>query len=172
MNTVETIQSLIAAGTPLREIRLSPHFTLHEATRSSIAARRGLPNMPNATELANLLRLCNALEVVRASVLGDRPIGISSMFRSVRVNKLARGAADSDHVHGCAADLECEAFGRPFHVAQAIAGGQVEFDQCINEYGDWVHFSITRPGETPRRELLTYTWANGERVCWPGLHDV
>jgi zinc D-Ala-D-Ala carboxypeptidase len=43
-------------------MNLSPNFTLEELTVSEIAARRNLDNTPNATEVANLVRVAELLD--------------------------------------------------------------------------------------------------------------
>lgn len=57
-----------------------------------------------ATAKANALRLMWQLEALRHA-LGDRPITISSGFRSYSCNSAAGGASNSNHLYGRAADL-------------------------------------------------------------------
>ena len=65
-------------------MNLSPNFTLDELTVSEIAQRRNLDNTPNASEVANLVRVAELLEQVRA--LLNKPILVNSAFRSKPVN--------------------------------------------------------------------------------------
>ena len=58
-------------------MNLSEHFTLDELTHTD---HRQFDNTPNATEMANLVRLAAFLEEVK-SVLGGKPVMINSAFR-------------------------------------------------------------------------------------------
>lgn len=139
---------------------LSPNFTLAELTVSETAARRGLKNSPTLEEKLQLRQLAKSLEVIR-KVLGSRPITILSGFRSAEVNDAVGGARDSDHMYGCAADFICPAYGTPREVCLAIKASGIPFRQVILEYDRWVHFSIPRPGEEPKNELLTVRHGTG-----------
>src|SRR3569833_46377 len=91
--------------------QLSPNFKLSEFLVSQTAARQGIQNVPSAAEVANLEKLClNVLEPVR-TVLGGKPIFISSGFRCPALNKAVGGAPNSDHQLGQAADITCAGFG-------------------------------------------------------------
>lgn len=126
---------------------MTPNFTLAELTRTDT----GLPNTPDADQLANLERLAATLERVRR-VLGDNPLRVTSAFRSRAVNKAVGGSPTSTHVLGLAADFTCPRFGPPLAVCQAIEAAGIEFDQLIHEYGQWIHLGI---GPRKRSQLLT-----------------
>jgi hypothetical protein len=133
-------------------MNLSPNFTLEELTVSEIAARRGLDNTPNATEVANLVRVAELLEQVRA-LLG-KPILINSAFRSKPVNDAVGSRDTSQHRLGCAADIRVPGF-TPKQVVQACIDAKIPFDQIIEEFDAWTHISVTNtPGATPRRQAL------------------
>lgn len=120
---------------------LSDHFTLEELTRSSIATQYGLDNTPEAETVEHLRRSAQLLEAVRAA-LEDRPIRITSGYRSAAVNKAVGGAATSAHRSGWAIDLQCPEFGSPYDVCQRILAKGIHFDQLIHEYGRWTHISF------------------------------
>lgn len=130
-------------------MNLSPHFTLDEFTLSQTAVRLGLENKPVGQDLANLHKTAAGLEEVRA-LLGV-PILISSGYRSVMVNAAVGGARNSQHMTGQAADFTAPAFGSVAEVFSAIKGSAIDYDQCIIEYGRWIHISFT---EAPRRQAL------------------
>ncbi len=132
---------------------LSPHFSLGEMTQSQAAVRAGISNTPSRTVLANMKRLAERLELVRAA-LGHRPILISSGYRSPRVNAIVGGAANSAHVKGLAADFTCPGFGAPEAVCRRIIESGIVFDQLIYE-GSWVHFGLTDAELPARRQVLT-----------------
>ena len=133
-------------------MQLSEHFTLEELTSSSVAARTGLDNTPNATEVANLVRVAELLEQVR-KLLG-KPISINSGFRSKAVNDAVGSKDTSQHRIGCAADIKVSGM-TPKEVVQACIDANIPFDQIIEEFGSWTHISvpdsIARP---PRKQAL------------------
>jgi zinc D-Ala-D-Ala carboxypeptidase len=130
--------------------RLSRHHTLTELIASETARERGIDNRPGLRELDNLRRLAAGLDAVR-DLLGH-PLDISSGYRSPALNAAVGGVAGSQHTQGLAADFTCASFGSPLAVAQAIAASDIAFDQCILEFGRWVHLSFAAD---PRGRVLT-----------------
>ena len=131
-------------------MNLSEHFTQAELTVSETAARKGIDNTPDAFTLANLKKIAEALEAVRALV--GRPINVTSGYRSPALNKAIGGAANSAHMFGLAADINVNGY-TPRQLALKIRDSGIMFDQLILEYDNWVHFGLSEG--TPRRELLT-----------------
>ncbi|WP_422416639.1 D-Ala-D-Ala carboxypeptidase family metallohydrolase [Pseudomonas sp. GZD-222] len=140
---------------------LSEHFTLAEMTVSESAARQGIDNTPNADALANLRRLCAFLEQVRS--LFDRPILVSSGYRSAELNRVIGGSRTSAHVQGLAVDINMSGV-TPRALAQRVADSSLMFDQLILEYDQWVHLGLSTTPE--RRQLLTIRTGTG---YLPGL---
>lgn len=126
---------------------LSPHFTLEEFCDSQTAARHGLNNVPmlGTPERANLERTAQVMEEVR-TILGDKPILISSGFRAPAVNKAVGGSKNSKHMEGLAADFSCPGFGPPLAVCRALKPhmAKLEIDQLIYEYETWVHLGLSK----------------------------
>lgn len=139
-------------------MRLSPHFTLAELTRSDTAAARGIDNAPGSEHLANLQRLAATLEQVRA-LLGQ-PMLISSGYRSPALNRAVGGSSTSDHSNGLAADFTSPRFGAVRQVCEAIQASGIAFDQLIYEQGntEWVHLGI---GTRMRRQVLSWSQRRG-----------
>jgi hypothetical protein len=134
---------------------LSPHFTLEEFLVSETAARKGINNTPTDAVVANLKRLAERLELVRA--IFNAPVVITSGYRSPELNEAVGGVKDSAHRYGRAADFIVPGMGSPLHIAQRITKySAIDFDQLINEYDSWVHFGIEPEGSEPRRQTLTY----------------
>src|SRR2546428_3850466 len=151
------------------EMLLSAHFSLEELTASEIAARAGIDNAPSAEVVRNLARLAEGLELVRLA-LGNKPVHITSGYRSARLNQMVGGAKNSMHIQGLAADILCPAFGPPLEGCRAIATSGLRTDQIIHEFGHWCHVAFPRPGQIARNELLTIrTVATGAEL---GLHHV
>lgn len=139
--------------------RISDHFALSEFTISQTAARAGLRNEPLPEHVKNLRHLAQVLEQAR-TLLGDRPILISSGYRSPAVNGLVGGSLTSAHTQGLAADFACPGFGNPLKVCEVIADSGIPFDQLIYS-GTWVHLSVTAAWAVPRREVLTAVFVPG-----------
>ena len=133
-------------------MNLSKNFTLDELTASQTAARKGLDNTPNATEVANLVRVAALLEEVRA--LLNKPILINSGFRSKAVNDAVGSRDTSQHRIGCAADIRVPGM-TPREVVEACIAANIGYDQIIEEFGSWTHISVPdSPARPPRRQAL------------------
>jgi zinc D-Ala-D-Ala carboxypeptidase len=136
--------------------QLTAHFTLEEFTDSQTAARKGLKNVPgeNSQARANIQRTAEVMEQVR-SILGNKPILVSSGYRSPQVNTAVGGAKSSAHVHGLAVDFSCPGFGTPLQICKALEPHMksLGIDQLIHEYNTWVHLGLT--DGTPRQMALT-----------------
>jgi zinc D-Ala-D-Ala carboxypeptidase len=131
---------------------LTTHFTLEEFVLSEYAQRKDLDNTPSPGAAANLLITAGGMEKVR-SILGNRPIHITSGYRSPMVNAGLGGVPTSAHCVGYAADFICPFYGSNYVVAKTISETLpvMKFDQLILEYG-WIHISFA---PTMRGELLT-----------------
>jgi hypothetical protein len=131
-------------------MNLTPHFSLDELTHTD---HREFDNTPNDTELANLVRLADFLEQVKA-VLGGKPIMINSAFRSKQVNDAVGSKDTSQHRIGCAADIRVPGM-TPDQVVKAIIAAGIGYDQVIREFDRWTHISIPNTVATaPRKQVL------------------
>ena len=134
-------------------MNLTPHFTLEELTASEVAERNGWDNTPSDAELANLRRLADFLEQIKA-LLGGKPIMINSAYRSKRVNDAVGSRDTSQHRIGCAADIRVPGM-TPDQVVKAIMASALPFDQVIREFDRWTHVSIPNtPDTAARRQAL------------------
>lgn len=142
---------------------MSEHFTIAELTFSQTATRRGIDNTPSEATTANLRRLCDTLEQVRALV--GKPLTISSGYRSPALNMAVGGARDSAHVQGLAADINCAGLS-PKALAVLIRESGIAFDQLIYE-GTWVHIGLA---DGPlRNEVLTARFSGGRAAYTRGI---
>jgi hypothetical protein len=136
-------------------MNLTPHFTLEELTHTD---HREFDNTPNDAELANLVRLADFLEQVKA-VLGGKPIMVNSAFRCKQVNDAVGSKDTSQHRIGCAADIRVPGM-NPDQVVKAIIAAGIGYDQVIREFatptgGGWTHISIPNTVATaPRKQAL------------------
>jgi len=140
-------------------MQLSEHFTLSEMVRSANALKYGIKNVPNAQQVENLKLLCiNVLEPVRSLV--GAPVFVSSGFRCRELNrhKSIGGARNSQHQTGRAADISVKGL-TSVQLFEMIVKSDIQFDQIIEEFGDWVHISFST---NPRRSMLIATKINNE----------
>ena len=144
-------------------MNLSNNFTLEQLTASTIALKKGIDNVPNDEQVANLTELAQVLERVQ-SLLGNA-LYIDSAFRSPKLNATVGGSVTSAHLEGYAADFVCPGYGDPKAVCEAIRDSEISFDQLIQE-GTWVHLSVD---PRMRREVLTASFSNGKASYTTGL---
>lgn len=138
-------------------MKLTEHFTLAELTVSQEAARSGLKNEPNDTQVEALRLLCAmVLEPLRARV--KRPVIVTSGYRSKSINARIGGAAGSQHTRGEAADIIVPGMDSGA-VVDIIRAMRLPFDQIIDEFGSWVHVSHSLAGGN-RGEVLM-AWRRG-----------
>lgn len=133
---------------PAVNLQLTHHFSLAELIATQ---HREFDNTPSDATLANLKRLAELLEVVRATL--GHPIYVSSGYRCPELNTAVRGQPNSQHLVGQAADFICPGFGPPQEVWAAIRDAlpEIQYDQLIYEHPTqpaWVHISWSW---TPRR---------------------
>jgi len=133
-------------------MRLTKNFTLEELIFSETASRKGIDNSPNQEVLFNLERLAQGLQDVRD--LLQYPILISSGYRCLELNTVIGSKPSSAHVKGLAADFICPSYGSVEDVMIAIVNSDIQYDQCILEYGRWIHLAFADEGYEPRRNNL------------------
>ena len=125
------------------KMKLSEHFTLGEMTKSN--SHPEIYNIPSHEAIANMKRLCGWLEVLRERASPDPskgrevPIIINSGYRSQQLNKKIGGAANSNHLTGCAVDI------RTSGMEQAICYAAI--------LAVWVHFAV-RPSNNRRKVMF------------------
>lgn len=134
-------------------MKLSPNFTLQELTRTDT----GIDNAPNPAILPRLVALANTLEKVRA--LFNRPIIVSSGYRSSAVNDAVGGSKTSAHSLGYAADFIVQGLSVR-DVCEKLVQSNIKFDQLIDEKrggAAWIHLSVD-----PRMRGQVLTFRNGK----------
>ena len=136
------------------QAKLSEHFTLGEMTKSN--SHPEVYNIPSHEAIANLKRLCGWLEVLRER--SGTPIRINSGYRSPQLNRKIGGAANSNHLTGCAVDIKVSGMEQALRYAVILLDyseeSKREFDELLiekNRYGAiWVHFAV-RPKDNRRK---------------------
>ena len=129
---------------------MTPHFSLAELTHTD---HREFDNVPNADETANLHRLAELLEKVKA-LIGGKPVMINSAFRCKQVNDAVGSKDTSQHRLGCAADIRIPGL-TPDEIVRTVMASGLPYDQIIREFDRWTHISVTNvAGASPRRQAL------------------
>ena len=89
------------------------------------------------------------------------PIIINSAYRSAAVNKAVGGAATSNHLTGCAADIRCKGIEQAIRYAFILLDisdeRQEDFDELFIEQSAksvWVHFAVRPEGNRRRVEFI------------------
>jgi len=119
-------------------MNLSEHFTLEEGTYSETAIRMHINNQPNEQQLANMKVAAEKLEEVR-NVTGA--LRVNSWLRLPDVNLAVGGSKVSSHMDGWAIDCSSSAH-TPYELCQIVLKNGIKFDQCIHEFGRWMHLSF------------------------------
>ena len=154
-------------------MQLSKHFTLEEFEKSQTATRKGITNKAGSGEIKNLGDLCyEVLEPVRAKF--DKPVTITSGYRSPELSEAIGSKATSQHCLGEAVDLEV--IGESNLKVALWIENNVDFDQLILEFytgepnSGWIHVSY-KDGSN-RKQVLTFdgkSYTNGlPEAKWSG----
>lgn len=146
---------------------ISAHITYAEAVKSQEAIRKGIDNTPTSEHLQAMKYLANhVFEPVRNFIGGS--LGVSSFYRSEKVNKAIGGSTTSQHCKGEAMDIDCDIFGigKNSKVFDFIKNN-LTYDQLIWEFGndiepDWVHVSLKNG--VNRKQILKATKVNGKTI--------
>jgi hypothetical protein len=152
-------------------MNLTINFSLNELTKSEVALRMDLENIPGEAEITSLRLLAEkVLQPIRDHY--GKGVKVNSGFRSSAVNQAAGGSKTSDHVKGQAADIEIPGVANA-ELAQWIMDN-LEYTQLILEFytpgipdSGWVHVSYD-PNNLKRQELTAMKVA-GKTQYVPGL---
>lgn len=121
------------------------YFTIGELCQSNEADKRGIPNHPNTAQKMNMEKLIDrVLDPIRS--LYGKPIYVNSGFRCPTLNKVVKGAKNSQHLDGKAADITGGSKAENKKIWDVIMflhqEGDIEFDQLIDESQlSWIHIS-------------------------------
>ena len=137
----------------------SPHFSKAEMHRSGVALKLGIDNTPTKAVEENLQALCTmVLEPLR---LRFGRIIIASGYRSTALNKAIRGAHNSQHLLGEAADIHVasEAEGRRYfdYIRHHLPFDQLLFEHAMRNGCCWLHVSYRRQPQHNRHEAFHLT---------------
>ena len=139
---------------------ISKHISYKEGVYSITATRRGIDNVPNDEQLANMELIAEKVfEPLRKYVCG--PIKINSFFRCPKLNKAIGGSKTSQHCKGLAIDIDDTFGGVAKSDMYNYIKNNLDFDQLIWEFGDddnpnWVHVSYVSKEDNRKRCLRAY----------------
>ena len=147
-------------------MKLTDNFTLAELTKSQTAERCGIDNNPDKEHIENLQRLCdNILQPVRDYF--QKPVTISSGYRSPELCLAVGSTIKSQHTEGKAADFEID--GIPNLQLANWIYKNLDFDQLILEFWNpaednsgWVHCSYNE--DQNRKQYLKAIRIDGKTV--------
>lgn len=127
-----------------KEEKMKLNFTMSELIKSDTAAKYGIDNMPHSKEVLDnlLLLVINVLQPLREYV--NKPIIITSGYRSLPLNTKVGGVNNSQHLTGQAADFVIQGMSVDEAYKSVINSG-IMYDQLIQE-GSWVHVSYNAKG--------------------------
>ena len=152
-------------------MQLSENFSLNELTKSQTATRKGIDNTPSGDEKENLKSLSiHILQKIRNHY--ERPVRVTSGYRSPELCEAIGSSAKSQHAKGEAADFEISGVDN-FDLAIWISKN-LDFDQLISEFykdqhpdSGWVHCSFKSEGN--RKQVLSAYKENGKTRYGKGL---
>lgn len=143
---------------------ISKYVTYVEATKSNTATKLGIDNTPTDIQLERMNYVAeNLFDCVREHF--GKPLGITSFFRSEKLNVKIGGSRTSQHVLGEAIDIDADIYGGLTNkeIFDYIHDN-LEYGQLIWEFGTsiepaWVHVSLSRSGNK-KEALIAYKEAN------------
>ena len=143
--------------------RISKHFTYQEMVFSDYATRHGIDNTPGHYEYANLTQLVeNVLDPLREHI--ESPIIVTSGYRCPELNRRIGGSKNSQHTKGQASDIKAVGW-TASDLFELLRQNPDAFptDQCILEFGRWVHVSYASADDN-RGEYLIAKRRDGRTV--------
>ena len=176
-------EAALSHSSELNGIRLTPHFTPGEVTKSK---HTEIYNVPSHVAIENLKRVCGWLEELRrrynqqyvcapsdhpahpgtppnsgGEIDTEEPIIINSGYRSPELNKKVGGSPTSNHLTGCAVDIRVAGIEQAMRYAVILMDYADETKQDYDELliernksgGYWLHFAV-RPKDNRRKTLF------------------
>ena len=127
------------------DVQLTEHFRLSEFLKSATAERLNIPNIPSLASAERLVNLCEqVLEPLRKEY--GKPIYVTSGYRSEALNQAIKGARNSQHMKGEAADIKGanreENMKLAFLIKENLDYDQLILEKCdANGWPTWIHVS-------------------------------
>lgn len=145
---------------------MNNYFTLNELCCSGSYPRLVEVPKEGSTEYNNIMNLIqNLLNPIREKL--GKPVMVTSGYRPPKLNKAVNGAANSNHLTGCAADIHTGNNSTDnIVIIESLLNLGINYDECIaegavfNKYGElvsckWVHVALR--SENNRKKLIYTT---------------
>lgn len=120
------------------------YFKESEFTRSNTASKHNIDNTPSSEILSHIRELIAFLEPIREK--WGKPIIITSGYRCEALNNLLKGAKQSNHLTGYAADMKTENVSKFYYwLLKYLQDNKINFDELFLETKgstQWVHFAL------------------------------
>ena len=131
-------------------------FTFGEFEHSDTARVNKISNIAGQSVRENLTALTEQVLDPARRAFG-KPLRVNSGYRCEALNRVVGGSAKSQHLTGCAADLDAGSRTENRRLARLIVELGLPFDQLIDEKNyAWVHVSHN-PGGPQRGDILRIT---------------
>lgn len=124
-------------------MQITKNFSYEELINSATAKIKKIDNTPNEEQKQNLIKLAKEiLQPIRDKF--NKPITITSGFRSEKLNKAVRGSKTSQHLKGEAVDIISSNNKELWNlIVSMIKNNEIEVGQLINEKNlSWIHISL------------------------------
>lgn len=147
-------------------MRISENFSVDEFIASSTALRLGYQFTLDRWEREQIERLVKTcLQPARSALMV--PFVITSGYRPAWLNRYIRGAKDSRHMYGCAADFKTPTM-QLKTAFREIRLLDLPIDQLILEDppAGWIHLGIALPGQQPRKQYMIATRTADGRMSY------
>jgi hypothetical protein len=138
--------------------KISKSITFDEATKSVTAIILCISNIPLPELLDNMKNIAAKVFEPLRKALGEKPIPVTSFYRSPALNKKIGGATNSQHTTGEAMDIDADGTHTTNREVFDWIKNNCEFDQLIFEFRknrhdcEWVHVSLKK--ENNRKQIL------------------
>lgn len=155
--------------------KISEFITYEEATKSIVAVKNNIDNTPNEEQLKNMKYIADNIHTP-CRLFFKCQIGVSSFFRSLKLNKKIGSKAVHGHPDGVCIDMDCDMYG---HITNKqlfkFIYDNLKFTQLIYEYpkdkknvgkdAEWIHVTL-RKGSEDKKEILICDndFPNGRRM--------
>ena len=142
------------------EGQITENFSWEEFQRSSKAEELGIDNSIPDESIASQIRslVVTVLQPLRSAF--GKPLHINSGYRCPALNKALKGAKNSQHTKGQAADIASD---NPHRLAELVLQKKLPFDQMIL-YNTFVHISH-KHARPQRGEVLYDAGYEGEKLA-------
>ena len=132
---------------------VSRHFCYEEFEQSRTARELVIDNRIPSDKIRFAIRLLvlNLLQPLRDIL--QRPIIVTSGYRSPALNRAVGGSRNSQHMKGEAADIYCTEAAETLRMAQTVLEHGLPFDQMIL-HNSLLHLSFKANG--PQRHQILY----------------